>query len=77
MTGSALGALVRTLALWIGIGTIGAVGMVVTASAIGAVPRPRGNQWWFTVPVGTGIGSHLGFYASVGLLVGGWAGVGE
>ena len=76
LTGSALGALVRSLALWIGIGTIGAVGMVVTASAIGAVPRPRGNQWWFTVPVGTGIGSHLGFYASVGLLVGGWAGVG-
>jgi len=50
--------------------------MVVSASGIGAIPRPRDNQWWFTVQTGTGIGSHLEFYASVGLLLAGWVGVG-
>jgi len=64
------------LSLWIVVGTLGSVGMVLTGSAIGSVPHPRGDDWWFTVPTGTGIGAHLGFYCSVAVLLAGWAGVG-
>ena len=66
----------RHLPLWIAVGTLGSVGMVLTGSAIGSVPYPRGDNWWFTVPTGTGIGAHLGFYCCVGLLLAGWGGVG-
>jgi hypothetical protein len=73
---TALPATVGPLALWIAVGTLGSVGMVLTGSAIGAVPHPAGDNWWFTVPTGTGIGAHLGFYCCVALLLTGWAGVG-
>ena len=63
----------RALPVWIAVGTLGAIGMVVTGSAIGSVPHPAGDNWWFTVPTGTGIVAHLGFYACVGLLLAGWA----
>ena len=32
----------------------------LSGSAIGSVPQPAGDKWWFTVPVGTGLGAHLG-----------------
>ena len=57
-------------------GVLGAVGMVVSGSAIGSIPRPVGDNWWYTVPIGTGLGAHLAFYASVGLLLAGWVGLG-
>jgi alpha-1,6-mannosyltransferase len=67
---------VGPLPLWIGVGVLGAVAMVVTGSGIGAIPHPASDHWWFTVPVGTGIGAHLAFYASVAVLLAGWVGVG-
>ena len=75
-TPSALDRIARPAPLWIAVGTLGAVGMVLVGTTIGSVPQPRGDHWWFTVDVGTGIGAHLGFYASVGLLLVGWAGIG-
>ncbi len=67
---------VGPLPVWIAIGVLGAVGMVLSGSGIGSIPQPASDAWWFTVPVGTGIGAHLAFYASVAVLVAGWAGVG-
>ncbi len=66
----------RSLPLWTVVGSAGSVGMVLTGSTIGSVPHPVADHWWFTVPTGAGIGAHLAFYASVALLVGGWAGIG-
>ena len=50
--------------------------MVIAGSGIGAVPHPSSDRWWFTVPIGAGLGAHLAFYASVGILLAGWVGVG-
>ena len=66
----------RSLPLWTVVGSAGSVGMVLMGSTIGSVPHPVADHWWFTVPTGAGIGAHLAFYASVALLVGGWAGIG-
>lgn len=62
--------------LWIAVGFLGAVGMVLSGSAIGSVPQPSGDHWWFSVQTGTGLGAHLAFYGAVAVLVAGWAGVG-
>ncbi len=67
---------VGPLALWIGVGVLGAVGMVLSGSGIGSIPHPASDTWWFTVPIGTGVGAHLAFYASLIVLLAGWAGVG-
>jgi alpha-1,6-mannosyltransferase len=64
------------VAAWVALGALGAVGMVLSGSAIGSIPQPAGDHWWYTVPVGTGLGAHLAFYASVGLLLAGWVGLG-
>jgi len=64
------------LVAWVTLGAVGAIGMVVSGSAIGSIPQPAGDHWWYTVPVGTGTGAHLAFYASVGILLIGWAGLG-
>jgi hypothetical protein len=61
---------------WIAVGVLGATAMVLTGSGIGAVPHPLSHHWWFTVPIGTGVAAHLAFYASVAVLLVGWAGVG-
>jgi len=68
--------LARSLPLWITVGTVGSVALVVAGSVIGSVPHPTSDHWWFTVPTGGGIGAHLAFYAAVGLVLAGWAGVG-
>jgi hypothetical protein len=62
--------------VWIALGTLGAVGMVLSGSAIGSIPQPAGDNWWYTVSVGTGLGAHVAFYCSVGLLLAGWVGLG-
>jgi alpha-1,6-mannosyltransferase len=67
---------VGPLPLWIAVGVVGAVAMVITASGIGAIPHPADDRWWFTVAIGTGIGAHLAFYASVAVLLAAWVGVG-
>lgn len=75
-TATPLPRLARSLPLWIGVGTLGSVALVVTGSVIGSTPHPTTDRWWYTVPTGGGIGAHLGFYASVAVLLAGWAGVG-
>jgi alpha-1,6-mannosyltransferase len=67
---------VGPIQLWITVGVLGSVGMVLSGSAIGSVPHPAADQWWFTVPTGTGLGAHVAFYASVVVLLAGWLGVG-
>jgi len=67
---------VGSMQLWITIGVLGSVGMVVSGSAIGSIPHPAADHWWFTVTTGTGLGAHVAFYASVAVLVAGWLGVG-
>jgi len=67
---------VGPIQLWIGVGVFGSVGMVLSGSGIGSIPHPAGDRWWFSVPIGTGVGAHLAFYASVVVLLAGWVGVG-
>jgi len=62
--------------LWIAVGVLGSVGMVASGSAIGSVPRPAADRWWFTLSTGTGLAAHMAFYASVVVLLAGWLGVG-
>lgn len=62
--------------LWIGVGTVGSIGLAVLGTNIGAIPRPGDNRWWFHVPGGVSIPASLAFYTSVLLLIAGWAGVG-
>jgi len=66
----------RTLPVWIGVGTVGSVGMVLAGGAIGSVPHPTTDHWWFTLAPAAGLGAHLAFYAAVGLLIAGWVGIG-
>src|SRR5665213_3066528 len=67
---------VGPIQLWIALGVLGSVGMVLSASGIGSIPQPVADRWWFTVPIGTGLGAHLAFYGSVLVLLAGWMGVG-
>jgi len=67
---------VGPIQLWIALGVLGSVGMVLSGSGIGSIPQPVADRWWFTVPVGTGLGAHLAFYGSVLVLLAGWVGVG-
>ena len=61
---------------WIGLGTLGSVGIAVLGTTIGAIPRPSPDEFWFHVSGGGYTTAHVGFYFSVALLVGAWAGVG-
>ena len=67
---------VGPIQLWIAVGVLGSVGMVVSGSAIGSIPRPAADRWWFTLSTGTGLAAHLAFYTSVMVLLAGWSGVG-
>jgi len=67
---------VGPIQLWIALGVLGSAGMVLSGSGIGSIPQPVADHWWFTVPVGTGLGAHLAFYGSVVVLLAGWVGVG-
>ena len=61
---------------WIGLGTVGSIGIAVLGTSIGAIPRPRPDLFWFHVTGGGNTVAHLGFYVSIALLVGAWVGVG-
>jgi hypothetical protein len=67
---------VRSLSLWIGIGTCGSIGMAMVGTTLGAIPQPGDSGWWFHVSAGGSALAHVGFYASVVLLIAGWLGVG-
>ena len=75
-TAAPLERLTRSSPLWIGVGTAGALGMVLAGSQIGSVPHPVGDPWWFTVSTGSGLGAHLAFYLAVAVLLVGWGGLG-
>ncbi len=62
--------------LWIGVGTLGSVGIAVLGTSIGAIFRPGPERFWFSVTGGGYTPAHVGFYLSVALLVGAWVGVG-
>ena len=74
--GSRLHQVVRSMNLWIGVGTCGSIGLAVLGTRLGAIPRPSDDRWWFHVPGGVSTPASLGFYASVVLLIAGWVGVG-
>ncbi len=67
---------VGSMDLWIGLGTLGSVGIAVLGTSIGAIPRPGPDRFWFHVTGGGNTWAHLGFYASVALLLAAWVGVG-
>ncbi len=64
------------LALWVVLGVVGALGMVAAGSSIGSGPAPAPARWWYTTAAGGYWPAHLFFYASAGLLVAAWLGVG-
>ncbi len=74
--GSRLHQLIRSMNLWIAVGTCGSIGLAVLGTRLGAIPRPGDDRWWFHLPGGVSTPASLGFYASVALLVAGWVGVG-
>ena len=67
---------VGSMNLWIGLGTLGSIGIAVLGTSIGAIPRPGPDRFWFHVTGGGYTPAHLGFYLSIALLVGAWVGVG-
>ena len=73
---TATSAAVRAINLWIGLGTIGSVGIAVFGTSIGAIPRPGPDRFWLHVTGGGYTPAHVGFYVAVALLVGAWLGVG-
>ena len=74
--GTRLNQAVLSMNLWIAVGTCGSIGLALTGTTLGAVIRPGNPRWWFAIPEGGALLSHLGFYASVVLLIAGWVGVG-
>ncbi len=73
---TAVGSMNRWMNAWIGLGTLGSIGIAVLGTSIGAIPRPSPDEFWFHVSGGGYTVAHLGFYVSVALLVGAWVGVG-
>jgi alpha-1,6-mannosyltransferase len=76
MIRTARGTAVGSINLWTGLGAAGSAGIAVFGTSIGAVPRPGPDRYWVHF---TGVGStliHLGFYASVLMLLGAWVAVG-
>ncbi len=65
------------LVVWMAVGLVGAVGMVLTGTRIGATPQPANVLWWFSVPSIRSPLASVGFYLSVTLLILGWLGVGR
>jgi alpha-1,6-mannosyltransferase len=74
--GSRLSRAVQSLNLWIGIGTLGSIGLALVGTTLGAIPRPGDDRWWFHVNAGGSTVARLGFYGCVVLLLAGWVGVG-
>ena len=62
---------------WVVLGWLGAMGMVLSGTRIGAVPDPHLALWWFSVPAGGSPVESVVFYVSVALLVGAWLGLGR
>lgn len=74
--GSRLNHALRSMSLWIGVGTGGSIGLSLMGTNLGAVTHPGSTGWWFHVPGGGPALAAFTFYASAGLLIAGWIGVG-
>jgi hypothetical protein len=61
---------------WVAVGTVGAVGLAMVGTTLGAIPEPGDTGWWFSVPAGSSLPAHVAFYVATALLVAGWVGVG-
>lgn len=66
----------RSMNLWIGVGTVGSIGLAIMGTSLGAIPRPGDTGWWFNVRAQVATGSRVGFYSAVVVLIVGWIGVG-
>ena len=64
----------RPLWTWAVVGAVGATGLAVFGTGVGATPR--GAVWWFSLPHGSRWALGVPFYVSVCLLVAAWVGVG-
>lgn len=67
----------RTFAAAVVLGAVGAVGLVLTGSRLGALPGSAWGGWWFTVPrAGTDV-LGVAFYLCALAMVVAWLGVGR
>jgi len=66
----------RSMVSWIALGTLGAIGLALIGTSLGAIPRPGDTGWWFHVPEGGSALAKSGFYLSVVALIAAWVGVG-
>ncbi len=66
----------RSMNVWIGVGTLGSIGLAIMGTSLGAIPRPGDTGWWFNVPAQVGTLPRVGFYSAVLVLIAGWVGVG-
>jgi hypothetical protein len=61
---------------WIVVGTVGAVGLALVGTSLGAVPRPAPAGWWFHLPEGGADLARVAFYGAAAVLIAAWVGVG-
>ena len=61
---------------WITLGAVGAVGLALAGSDVGAVPRPTPYRWWFHLPLGGYRGAHVVLYVAMAALGVAWLGLG-
>ena len=66
----------RSMNVWIGVGTLGSIGLAIMGTSLGAIPRPGDTGWWFNVPAQVATLPKVGFYSAVLVLIAGWVGVG-
>ena len=76
VAGSPLHRALRSMNLWIVVGTVGAIGLAIFGTSLGAIPRPGVTGWWFHVPEGDPALAKSGFYLAAAGLISAWFGLG-
>ena len=59
------------------LGAVGGVGIVLSSSQLGAIPRPHSYKWFMTLSVGTGAMAHLYLYLAISIYVLAWWALGH
>jgi len=54
------------------LGFFAGVGIILSSSQLGAIPRPHSYRWFFYLNVGTGIAAHIYLYLSIAAFVLAW-----